>query len=100
MLDSEQKIIVAELEKFLEKHEVRHVYLSVMQRIIFLVIAAVGLIAALAWDKALHHLFERFFHGDSLVGEIGYAALITVIAALVSVWLGRFLPSGAKTEKE
>lgn len=85
-----EKFEISEMEKFLEKHELRHIHSDVLERIITLVIAALGLIAALAWDEALRHIFETLFGGKgTLFEEISYAIAITVLAALISVQLGR-----------
>jgi hypothetical protein len=83
---------IAEFEKFMEKHELRRVRTDVTERIVTLVIAALGLIAALAWDETLKSLFDELFGGrDTLMGKLSYAVLITVIAAFISVQLGKFL---------
>ena len=90
MESPKEKLEISEMEKFLEKHELRHIHSDVFERIITLVIAALGLIAALAWDEALHHIFEKLFGGkETLLGEISYAVVITVLAALISVRLGK-----------
>jgi uncharacterized membrane protein YuzA (DUF378 family) len=91
-MNPEEKIVITELEKFMERYELHHVYSDVLERIILLVIAALGLVAALSWDKALHHLFEKLFgSSDSLFAEVLYAFVITGIAAIISVRLGKFL---------
>ena len=78
------------MEKFLEKHELRHIHSDVFERIITLIIAALGLIAALAWDEALRHIFENLFGGQgTLLEEISYAVVITILAAFISARLGK-----------
>ncbi|OGE82160.1 MAG: hypothetical protein A3B10_02405 [Candidatus Doudnabacteria bacterium RIFCSPLOWO2_01_FULL_44_21] len=78
------------MEKFLEKHELHHLHTDVLEKSITLVIAGLGLIAALAWDEALKHLFETIFGGKgTLLEEISYAIVITLIAAFISVQLGK-----------
>jgi len=79
-----------EMEKFLEKWELEHLHRDVFGRIVTLVIAALGLIAALAWDEALRHIFDTFFGTKgTILEEVSYAVIITVIAALISVRLGK-----------
>lgn len=79
-----------ELTKFLEKYEVKRIRDSLKERIITIVIASLGLIAALAWDDALKHLFEKLLGGlSNLTEEIIYAIIVTAIAAAVSVYLGK-----------
>lgn len=97
-MELNEKMLVAEMEKFLHKHEVSRVKNDVVGRIVTLVIAALGLIAALAWDKALHHVFEELFGGkETVMGDLGYAVIVTVIAAIVSIQLGKMF--GKSTEK-
>ena len=50
-MEPKEKFEISELEKFLERHELHHIHSDVLERIITLVIAALGLIAALAWDE-------------------------------------------------
>ena len=90
-MEPREKFEISELEKFIEKQELRHIHTNVLERVITLVIAALGLIAALAWDEALKHAFENLFGGKgTLLEQISYALVITVIAALISVRLERF----------
>ena len=85
-----EKFEISEMEKFMEKHELNHLHSDVFERIVTLIIAALGLIAALAWDEALRHIFEILFGGSgTLLEQISYALVITIIAALISVRLGK-----------
>jgi hypothetical protein len=89
-MNIEEQMHVSEMEKFLERHELKHFHYDVFEKIITLIIAALGLIAALAWDKALHHLFEKIFgHGGTVAQDLGYAVTITVFAAIISLRLGK-----------
>ena len=51
--------------------------------------AALGLVAALAWNEAIKATLAMLGMGDSLAGLYTYAILATVLAILVLVWLGR-----------
>lgn len=85
-----EKFEISEMEKFFKKHELQNVHPDVLERIVILVIAALGLIAALAWDEALRHLFEKIFGGaGTLLEQISYAIVVTILAALISVRLGK-----------
>ncbi|OVE79372.1 hypothetical protein BVY00_00535 [bacterium G20] len=65
---------------------------DVIEKIIILVIASLGLITALAWDTALSSLFKKLFGGEqTLLEEMSYALVITIIAAVISVLLSRSL---------
>ena len=63
----------------------------VLEKLSALVIAAFGLVAALAWNEAIKSLFAE---GGALyfiaAGGIWiYAIIVTVIAVLVSVWIAK-----------
>ena len=89
MIDKE-KLESTEFEKFLERYELNRIRENFKERVLTIVIASVGLIAALAWDTALKHLFEKILGGaGTLTEELAYAIIITVIAAVISVYLGR-----------
>jgi hypothetical protein len=86
----EDKMGVSEMEKFLEKYELHRLRSDFVARVITLIIASLGLIAALAWDTALKHLFEDLFGATgTLAEELSYAVVITVIAVIISVSLGK-----------
>jgi cell division protein FtsX len=62
--------------------------------------AAFGLVAALAWNNAIQEVFKQFFGtAQTLWAMIGYAALVTVIAVLITIWIGK-LAEKAKTKKK
>lgn len=65
----------------------RHAVLNTMTQ---LVTAAFGLVAALAWNDAVQELFKLYLSdGDSLPAKIWYAVLVTLIAVIVGLWLGK-----------
>lgn len=80
-----------QMEKFFEKQlELFENRFSLMNRILTLVIASVSLIAALAWDDALKIVFDHIFGGRETIGAaLSYAIVITVLAAIISITLGR-----------
>lgn len=65
----------------------KHAVLNTMTQ---LVTAAFGLVAALAWNEAVQELFKLYLSdGDSLPAKIWYAVLVTLIAVIVGLWLGK-----------
>jgi hypothetical protein len=60
-----------------------------IQTMISLASASLGLVAALAWNEAIKALLAEMHLGDSLGGLFAYAAVATLIAVLVLVWLGK-----------
>lgn len=64
-----------------------------------LAVAGFGLTAALAWNEFIKSLIDKYITaGNDLASRLYYALLITLIAVLVTVYLGRLL--GAEEEKE
>jgi hypothetical protein len=63
---------------------------EVIEKIADLMIAAFGLIAALAWNSAIEALVGRFVEpGSGPIALIIYAIIITLIAVLATVWIAR-----------
>lgn len=90
-MQPKEKFEISEMEKFLEEYELDRIHFDVLEKVLTLIIAALGLIAALAWDEALKHIFEQLFGGaGTILEEVSYAVVITIIAALISVRLGKF----------
>ena len=69
---------------------------EVIDKIAALLTAAFGLVAALAWNGAILAIFKEIF-GDpnSLPAMITYAVIVTIIAVIVTIWIGRI---AAKTK--
>src|SRR3989338_9885264 len=73
---------VEHVEEFLNDKNVRSLRIDFVERIITIIIAGLGLIAVLAWDDALKHLFHEIFVEEStLVQEFLYAIALTVLAS-------------------
>lgn len=62
---------------------------AMIQTMISLASASLGLAAALAWNEAIKALLAEMHLGDSLGGLFAYAAVATLIAVVVLVWLGK-----------
>ncbi len=71
---------------------------DVLDKLNTLIASAFGLVAALAWNSAIQKLFETQPQLKSY-GPWAYAVTVTIIAVIVTVWLGR-LASAAKGKKE
>lgn len=62
----------------------------ILQTMITLAAASLGLVAALAWNEAIKALIKTVLgEDDSLVGLFTYAILATLIAVVVLLVLGR-----------
>ncbi len=62
---------------------------AMIQTMIALASASLGLVAALAWNEAIKATLARLGLGDDLAGLYTYAILATVIAVAVLAMLGR-----------
>lgn len=63
---------------------------EVIEKIAALITAAFGLVAALAWNEAIQEIFRLVFGEQSGVwAMIFYAVVITIIAVVVTIWIGR-----------
>ncbi|MFM5907659.1 MAG: DUF5654 family protein [Novosphingobium sp.] len=62
---------------------------AMVQTMITLASASLGLVAALAWNEAIKATLAQLGLGDDLAGLYSYAIIATVIAIAVLALLGR-----------
>ncbi len=62
---------------------------AMIQTMIALASASLGLVAALAWNEAIKATLAKLGLGDDLAGLYTYAILATVVAVVVLALLGR-----------
>jgi Flp pilus assembly pilin Flp len=63
---------------------------EVIEKVAALITAAFGLIAALAWNTAIQEIFRIIFGDQSgVLAMIAYAVIVTIIAVVVTIWIGR-----------
>lgn len=63
---------------------------EVVDKIAALITAAFGLVAALAWNGAIQAIFaEVFGEAGNIAAMLGYAILVTLIAVVATIWIGR-----------
>ncbi|MFL6474782.1 MAG: DUF5654 family protein [Nitrososphaera sp.] len=63
---------------------------EVIEKISALITAAFGLVAALAWNSAIQEIFRLVFGNQSGVwAMIFYAVVVTVIAIIATILIGR-----------
>jgi len=71
---------------------------EIMEKMAALITAAFGLVAALAWNGAIKAIFAKVFtEAEGLVQMLLYAVIVTVIAVLATIWVGK---AAAKSKKE
>ena len=81
---------------------------EVIEKIAALVVAAFGLVAALAWNDAIKALFKGPCGTEgagalcalSSGGPWGYAIIVTIIAVLVTIWVGKAAAKAAGKKEE
>ena len=62
--------------------------------------AGFGLVAALAWNETIKDIIDRFISpGSSLISRLIYAIIVTILAVIVTYYLGR-LTQEAKEKEE
>ncbi|MFA0833344.1 MAG: DUF5654 family protein [Methanobacterium formicicum] len=72
------------------KKQANEVKGQVLQTIATLITTAFGLIAALAWNEAIKAIILQFFpKGSDLWGLLIYAVVITIIAVVATIIIGR-----------
>jgi hypothetical protein len=63
---------------------------EVIDKIAALVTAAFGLVAALAWNGAILAIFKKIFGtAEGILSMIIYAGVVTIIAVLATIWVGK-----------
>ena len=80
---------------------------DVIDKLAALITAAFGLVAALAWNDAIKALFVGPCTAEgagalcalSDGGPWGYAVLVTVIAVIATVWIGKVAAKAAEKAK-
>ena len=71
-------------------HEQIDMQKEVVEKVAALVTAAFGLIAALAWNTAIQEIFRIIFGDQSgVLAMIFYAVVVTIIAIVVTILVGR-----------
>lgn len=72
-----------------------------LDKIIQLVTASFGLVAALAWNTVIQESIDRIYpSGDDLTGKYLYAVIITLIAVLLTTSLARLHDAVIKKEEK
>ena len=85
-------------EEFFDEQGFREIKANFIGRVVTIIIASLSLISALAWEDALHDLYNRYFtNSQTIGGKLGYAVTLTFLAVIVSAIVGRrFLKKARK----
>jgi len=94
-------ISLGKVQKVLKHKDLMAIRVDFMTRIVTVAVAGLALITVLAWDRALEDLFMRFLGPlDTLEQKMLYAVLITILATLASVILGKYFIRTKKRSQE
>jgi hypothetical protein len=81
-----------------KKNDLRSEFIKTMTQ---LATAGFGFVAALAWNNAIQSLIERFISpGSGLRSQVYYAIIVTILAVLVTYYLGRLSQKEAQKEEK
>ncbi|ODS35544.1 MAG: hypothetical protein A7316_03700 [Candidatus Altiarchaeales archaeon WOR_SM1_86-2] len=73
---------------------------EVIEKIAALLTAAFGLVAALAWNDAIKTIFKEFFGEQvGIPPMLTYAVVVTIIAVIVTIWIGKVADKAKAEEK-
>jgi Mn2+/Fe2+ NRAMP family transporter len=82
------------------KKEISAIEGQVIDKVLTLVMSALGFVAALAWNDAIQTTFKTFFGEQSeLWAKYIYAVILTTIVVIISIQLDKALKK-IKKEKE
>lgn len=84
------------------KQKVSDINKEVRSRVAGYIAAAFGLVAGLAWNDAIKSFIEYFFplKENSLWAKFGYAAFITIVLVVISIYIVKVLKGGEEEEKK
>ncbi len=74
---------------------------QVVEKLAALITAAFGLVAALAWNGAIQSIFREIY-GDasSITAMLVYAIVVTIIAVIATIWIGKLADKSKSEEKQ
>lgn len=81
--------------------EIKKVQTEFLKTLTGLITSAFGLVAALAWNKAITEVINKYLNpGEGIISWILYALLVTFIAVIVTVYLGRLAEKYKEAEEK
>ena len=73
-----------------EDYHKKYMKKEIVEKLSSLIIAAFGLVAALAWNGAIQAIFKELFGtAEGVMPMIVYAVVVTVIAVVVTIWVAK-----------
>lgn len=73
------------------KQQSKEVKTQAKQQTLSFLVAALGLVAGLAWNEAIKDLIDKFFPmgRDSVLAKFFYAILVTLLVVTLTIYLTR-----------
>lgn len=69
-------------------NEIQKTKKAMREKMLTLILAGFGLVAALAWNDAIQTLFKVLFpKSEGVIGKFVYAVIITVLVVIISLQL-------------
>lgn len=63
---------------------------QIIEKLSALITAAFGFTAALAWNSAIQAILAEFFaQKEGIASMLTYAIVVTVIAVIATIWIGK-----------
>ncbi|MFA5745102.1 MAG: DUF5654 family protein [Candidatus Paceibacterota bacterium] len=63
---------------------------EIVEKLSVLITGAFGFVAALAWNSAIQEIFKVLFgESSSIVAMVLYATVVTIVAVIATVWIGK-----------
>lgn len=86
------------LSKIREKEQ--YLRREVTEKIVGYILAALGLVAGLAWNEAIKSVIDQFFPatGKDVIAKFTYAVIVTIIIVIISIYLIRLTQKKEETK--
>lgn len=84
-------------KKFKPLKEIEETKKAAKERMLTLILAGFGLVAALAWNDAIQTLFKVLFpKSEGVIGKFIYAIIVTIIVVIISLQLKKTFEKNKK----
>lgn len=79
--------------------EVEKIRSEFLKTVVTFVVSAFGFVAALAWNQAITETINKYLKpGEGIWSWFLYAILVTFVAVLITIYLGRLVEKHKKEE--
>ena len=99
-MDNQEVKVIKRTKLQMLKEEQRRMRKEIKERTISYIVAALGLVAGLAWNEAIKSFITLIFPNpgnNDLLIKFGYAVVITIVIVIITVYLVRLTEEKPKT---